>query len=94
MRCPACRAENTEPTCRRCKADLSLLFTLEAQRDRARAEAADAVARGDGGEALRQARTAHRLRAGEDSLRLLAVGHLLRRAFGEALACYEQLKRA
>lgn len=31
--CPCCRATNeVGPTCRRCKADLSLLFTLDARR--------------------------------------------------------------
>ena len=30
IRCPVCKAENSQgPTCRRCKADLSLLFRLE-----------------------------------------------------------------
>lgn len=33
MRCPVCRAENDRgPNCRRCRADLSLLFALEKQR--------------------------------------------------------------
>ena len=33
MRCPVCRAENTEETtCRRCRADLSLLAALEQAR--------------------------------------------------------------
>jgi hypothetical protein len=33
MRCPVCKADNTEgPACRRCKADLSLLWSLEARR--------------------------------------------------------------
>ena len=30
--CPVCRAENAERTCRRCRADLGLLFDLESQR--------------------------------------------------------------
>ena len=33
MKCPVCRAENDQgPQCRRCKADLALLFTLADQR--------------------------------------------------------------
>ena len=33
IRCPACKADNAQgPACRRCKADLSLLFALEARR--------------------------------------------------------------
>ena len=30
--CPVCRAENAEQTCRRCRADLGLLFDLESRR--------------------------------------------------------------
>jgi hypothetical protein len=74
LRCPVCRAENTTPSqCRRCKADLSLLWRLEDQRERA----------------LMAARAAlDRLRRGSDSLRLRAVTHLLRREFVAALACH------
>jgi hypothetical protein len=37
--CPVCRAENAERTCRRCRADLGLLFDVEAQRLAAEAAA-------------------------------------------------------
>jgi hypothetical protein len=34
MICPVCKAENTQgPACRRCKADLSLLWSLESRRE-------------------------------------------------------------
>jgi hypothetical protein len=34
MRCPVCKADNDQgPACRRCKADLSLLWALEARRE-------------------------------------------------------------
>ena len=37
LRCPVCKAENAQgPNCRRCKADLSLLFALEDRRARER----------------------------------------------------------
>ncbi len=40
MVCPVCKAENAAgPACRRCKADLSLLFQLEEQRERTLAAA-------------------------------------------------------
>jgi hypothetical protein len=78
MRCPVCKANNAEgPECRRCKADLSVLFALEDCRGRALARAADALTRGDAAEALRQATRAHRLRAGDDAGRLLALAHVL-----------------
>ncbi len=39
MRCPVCKAEAPGPQCRRCKADLAVLFDLESAR-RAQLEAA------------------------------------------------------
>ena len=34
LTCPVCRAENSQgPNCRRCKADLSMLFALETERE-------------------------------------------------------------
>jgi len=87
MRCPVCRAENAEDAiCRRCKADLSLLVTLEQARRHALAEAAHAAAAGDGERTLRHAEIAHRLRADRESWRWLAVAYLLLRDFGRALA--------
>jgi hypothetical protein len=82
MRCPVCKAENaTGPNCRRCKADLGLLFALEEERtvllraarrlldDGAWSEAATAAARADG------------LRRDEDSRRLLTAALLLGRDY-------------
>jgi hypothetical protein len=91
MRCPVCKAENGEDaTCRRCKADLSLLVTLEQARRHALACAAQATAAGDGEHALRHAEAAHRLRQDRDSWRSLAVAFLLRRDFRRALAARER----
>jgi hypothetical protein len=85
MRCPVCRAENTTgPQCRRCRADLSLLFALEEQRSALLAATQAAVARADGGEAVRLAEAARQLRDGEDVRRLLALGQLLQRDFAAA----------
>jgi hypothetical protein len=91
MRCPVCKAENTEPTCRRCKADLALLFALEQQRQSALAEAALAAARGDGAATVMHAEAAHRLRADAESWRWLAVGYFLARDFARALQCRERV---
>jgi hypothetical protein len=94
MRCPVCRAENTEgPLCRRCRADLSLLFTLEEQRRRLLEAAAACAARGDHGETIRLAVTAHELRRGADSWRLLALGCLLQCDFALAWECYTRSGR-
>ena len=92
MRCPVCRAENgEEAACRRCKADLTLLVTLEETRRHALDQAANAAASGDGAATLVHAEAAHRLRADRDSWRWLAVGGLLARDFALALACYRQV---
>ncbi len=90
MRCPVCRAENDDVTCRRCKADLSLLVTLERARDHALTEAAGAAATGDGVRTVKHAEAAHRLRADRESRRWLAVGYLLQRDFSKALACHQE----
>jgi len=88
MRCPVCRAENAEDaTCRRCKADLSLLATLEQARRDALAQAMHAAATGDGVRALALAEAAHQLRPDRETWRWLAVAHLLLRDYARALAC-------
>ena len=92
MRCPVCRAENEEPTCRRCKADLAPLFALEDQRARALAAAARAAWQGQGAEVVHHAELAQRLRGGDDALRWLAMGHLLERDFSRALAYYRRVR--
>ena len=91
MRCPVCRADNAEDaTCRRCKADLSLLVTVEQARREALAHAANAAASGDGLRTLQYAEAAHRLRRDAESWRWLAVGGLLIRDFALATACWRQ----
>ncbi len=92
IRCPVCRAENEDVTCRRCKADLSLLFAMEDARQAALGEAARAAAAGDGARTLEHARTAHRLRADNESLRWLAVGYLLKRDYSAAIAQYQSVQ--
>jgi hypothetical protein len=89
MRCSVCKAENDKgPQCRRCKVDLSLLFELEAQRERLLAAARHALGRGQWPEAIRQAEEADRLRHNEESWQLVAVAHLLNRNFAAAWRCY------
>jgi hypothetical protein len=89
LRCPVCRAELTAgPNCRRCKADLTVLFALEEVRTGLLARAAHHVVREEGSEAFRFAEQAHALRADDDSLRLLALGRLLARDYVGALATY------
>jgi hypothetical protein len=95
MRCPVCKAENSQgPACRRCKADLSLLFALEGRRGRTLAEARAALAEGRWPEAHARAELADHLRSDEESLRLLAVAALLDRDFHQAWRCYRAAKGA
>lgn len=92
MRCPVCRAENVETTCRRCRADLSLLAALEQERARLLAAAGLAIASGDGREALAHAQAAQELRGGEDADRLLALGHLVCHDFSAAWSTYRNMQ--
>ena len=93
MRCPVCRAENADDTtCRRCKADLSLLVTLEQTRQAKLCEAMQAASTGDGASTLQLAEAAHRLRPDRETWRWLAVAHLLLRDFARARACRALVK--
>ena len=90
MRCPVCKADNLQgPQCRRCKADLSLLFALEEQRRRMLAEARRCFQRGEWRAAAHHAETADWLRNDDESQQLTAVAHLLEGRFAEAWQRYQ-----
>jgi|GEM_PF-821402 hypothetical protein len=90
MRCPVCKADNLQgPQCRRCKADLTLLFALEEQRQRTLAEARRCLRRGEWQAAVKHAETANWLRSDEDAQQLAAVAHLVGRDFAGAWRCYQ-----
>lgn len=85
MNCPVCKAQNDQgPSCRRCKADLSLLFDLERQRAVELARAQRALAQGRWEDAIAAAGCVEELRAGGDARRVRALAHLLRRDFVSA----------
>jgi len=102
MRCPVCKAGNQPPSppaapgggtlgvraCRRCKADLSLLFALEEQRQEAMHSARLALDEQRFGAAYDEATRADRLRSDEESKRLLAVTALFARDFHQAWRCF------
>lgn len=74
MRCPVCKADNaTGPACRRCKADLSPLYALEARRDAALDAAATAAEAGDWAAVLAAAGWADHLRRDEMTCQLLGL---------------------
>jgi hypothetical protein len=78
MRCPVCRADNNEgPNCRRCRADLSLLFALEERRTELLRQARARANQGDWPALVRLAEQAHALRHNADAAQLAAVGWLM-----------------
>ncbi len=90
MRCPVCRAEVEQgPNCRRCRADLSLLFSLEEQRQQAIATAYQYLQEGRLAAARAIAEGACALRNDAESSRLLAVVALLQRNFRTAWKSYQ-----
>ena len=90
MRCPVCKADNSQgPQCRRCKADLSVLFALEEQRRRTLADARRCLQRGNWQTATEHAEMAHWLRSDEESQRMMAAARLLIRDFAGAWRCYQ-----
>src|SRR5437870_2457733 len=84
MRCPVCRADNDTPTCRRCRADLTLLVALEHRRERLLGLAHCHLVQAQTETGMDYARAAQRLRGGEDAAELIALGHFLRREFAAA----------
>jgi hypothetical protein len=93
LKCPVCRVENAQgPTCRRCKADLSMLFALEERRSWLLTEARGAILGERWAEALAASGQADALRRDEGSLRLLALAALGARDFPLAWRTYALLK--
>jgi len=90
LACPVCRAANdTGPTCRRCRADLALVFAVEGRRAHALAAARHAAASGRWDEACQHARRALKLRRGSDAERLLAALNLVAGRFADAWRHYQ-----
>ncbi len=95
MQCPVCKAENTQgPACRRCRADLSHLWTLEARRVAVLSAARRFLEKGEWQRAAAEAEAAARLRAGPDSGRLVVLARLLGRDFAGAWRAYRVLNPA
>jgi hypothetical protein len=91
MRCPVCKAENLQgPNCRRCKADLSLLFALQEGRRRVLDEARRRFAEADWVGAARLAVQADGMQTDDESRNLLALARLLNGAFAEAWEVYRK----
>lgn len=90
--CPCCRASNDAgPACRRCKADLSLLFAVAGQRASLVAEARSLAAECKFAEALRSLDEADALRGGDDVRQLRAAVLLAAGDFASAWVAYTEL---
>ncbi len=84
--CPCCRASNETATCRRCKADLSLLAMVEARRRYWIEAARAALSGGDGIAAEAALAEAAGLRGGADVAQLRALAALLKGDYAGAVA--------
>ena len=91
MLCPACRADNEQkPACRRCRADLSLLWAIEEERDGLMQSARACLRRGQTDLALEHLRRARQLLRGTDVEQLESVAHLLACNFSAALRHHQE----
>jgi hypothetical protein len=94
MRCPVCRAQVEQgPQCRRCRADLALLFQLEEQRQEVLARAYQSLRQGHWDRAMALADGADALRRDAESQRMGALVRLLQGRFDEAWKRYTTLPR-
>ena len=92
--CPCCKASNDAgPACRRCKADLALLFAADADAASLLARARDALAAGSFPEAAALADQSAALRRTPDALQVGACARLLSGRFADALAAYHELPK-
>lgn len=89
--CPICDAKNVRgPTCRRCRADLSLLREVEDYREQLLGWAARALSNGEVERAREFLAEAERVHPGLDTARLAAVAALIAREFDAAWRHYLQ----
>jgi len=88
LTCPCCKAANTSDTCRRCKADLSLMAVVETAREHHLTLARRFAAELRCGESLTHLDRAAALRPGDDLHQLRSAVLLLGGRFADALAAY------
>lgn len=92
LRCPVCKAENTEgPACRRCKADLSALFALDVEREECLVVARHHLRHGETVRAMDRLVVAERYRGGPDVQREMAAAALLHGDFATAWRMWRDL---
>ena len=90
FRCPTCGARQSwADVCRRCKCDLTLAVAAQRRRSVLRARCLVQLRARQPGAALRAASELHALAPDADSLRLLAVSHLLHGDYAAAVQTLE-----
>lgn len=94
QRCPTCGAAQaaTSLECRRCKADLSLFASVLRLQEELERRALVALDRGEHERTLALARRRLEVSPDKEAARLLAVAHLVRGEFDQALAVYEWIR--
>ena len=86
MRCPTCGARQAlAEICRRCKCDLSLTVAAHRRRSQLRTRCLVQLRAGQPDAALRAANELHALAPDADSIRLLAIAHLLHGDYAAAV---------
>jgi hypothetical protein len=94
VNCPCCRASNeVAPNCRRCSADLSLLFQLETEREALLATAGFALRNGRAADVLATIATVESIRPGSDVNRIKALAHLVAGDYPQAYAAHRTVAR-
>jgi hypothetical protein len=88
LTCPCCKASNTTNTCRRCKAELSLLAAVETAREGHVVLARRFAAELRTAEAISHLDHAAALRPGDDLDQIRSAVLLLGGRFADALAAY------
>jgi hypothetical protein len=92
IRCPTCGAlQGWAEVCRRCKCDLRLLRAAVRAYERNRRQCVLLLYAGFSEAALAHARRCHELRPGAESRRLIALGHLVRESWLDALRAAAQV---
>jgi hypothetical protein len=90
MKCPVCRADNDEkPACRRCKADLTLMWAVEERRGGFLRAAHNCLRLGQYEQALDHLGRVRELRQGADADRLMALVNMMAGDFAEALRLHK-----
>lgn len=93
MQCPVCKAENQEPACRHCKADLSLLFQGQEEYAWRLAESKRCFQNKEYDKAMSHAQSAWELRHHSEAARCLSMGFLEKRDYFQALRYYMLAKK-